>query len=302
MGFGTGPLCCGDRPSTADAEAILDAVIELGATLIDTADTYCAGPQELHYGERLVQRVLERRRQSTNGSRGTPVIVATKGGTLRTKRGWEIDGHPDRVYRGIVASYEALGGQQPIPLWQHHWPDPRYSIRETMRCVRRAVEERLIASVGVCNYSLEQLQEALGEVQIAALQVQYNFWHREPESNGLLEFCEQRGIAFLPWRPLGGPGLAERLASLPSLTRIAKERSVSPQQVTLVWLRSKSPCVLPIPGSRQPDHFRQCIAALDLRLDAHEVAALDEISAADVFVRERPAAWQVAPPLSGSRR
>jgi pyridoxine 4-dehydrogenase len=292
LGYGAVSLSCGNRPGETEAEALLEEVLGAGITLLDTADTYCSGPNDLHHGERLISRVLGKVKP-----RDCPVIVATKGGTVRTEQGWELDSSPERIYAGIKASYIALGGREPIPLWQHHWPDPRYSIGVVMRQVRRAVDEGLIRHVGVGNYSLAQLRQAREQIEVISVQNQLNFWHREAERDGLLEYCEREGLLFLPWRPLGGAGLAEQLGEIEPLGRIARERGVSVKQVAIAWVMARSPCVLPIPGSCNLRHVRELLAAAELRLEAAEVALLDALGPDEIPRRDRPPAWEQSPPL-----
>jgi aryl-alcohol dehydrogenase-like predicted oxidoreductase len=293
IGFGAAGLSCGARPSTEQAEAALEQLLAAGINFLDTAPTYCEGPSELHHNERLIARVLQRQENRNR------VIVATKGGTVRTSAGsWEIDGHPDRLYAEIVASHQALGGGEPIPLWQHHWPDPRYPIAAAMRAARRAVEENLVRHVGVCNYMVEQIQQARDVLEVVSVQNQFNFWRREVESSGVLEYCERENLVFLPWRPLGGPELAGRLAEIPALQAVAAEQGVSVQQIAIAWLLGKSPCVLPIPGSRSAAHVRDCLAAAEVTLDSRQREVLDRLQPSDLAGRKRPAAWDDRPPLA----
>jgi pyridoxine 4-dehydrogenase len=293
IGFGAAGLSCGARPSQESARAILQQLVADGIRFIDTAPTYCPGPGELHHNERLIADALRQTRDSGG------VIVATKGGAVRTAAGgWEIDGHPERLFAGIVASYAALGGREPIPLWQHHWPDPRHSIAATMRVARRAVDEKLVRFVGVCNYTIDQIEEARDAVNIVSVQNQFNLWRREAEWDGLLEYCDRAGLMFLPWRPLGGPGLAERLGEISTLAAIAADRSVSPQRIALAWLLGKASCVMPIPGSRSVEHVRDGLAAADLRLTPGERQALDQLQPSELAARDRSAAWEHSPPLS----
>jgi len=146
IGYGAMPLSVEGRPPEDQALDILRQVAARGVSFIDTADTYGLDPSDLHHNERLLAKMFGRAK-----TEGPPVYIATKGGTIRKQPGWEIDGSPDRLYRVICESFEALGGDQPIFLWQHHWPDPRYSIKTMMEPVRRAVQEKLIQFVGVAN-------------------------------------------------------------------------------------------------------------------------------------------------------
>jgi aryl-alcohol dehydrogenase-like predicted oxidoreductase len=290
VGFGAMSLSLAP-PLTEDAAvALLHQVTDLGVTFIDVADTYCPSPAEAHHNERLVAKALAGSRQN--------VMIATKGGTVRTAKGWEIDGNPERLYQAICESYKALGAAEPIALWQHHWPDPRYQIVEMLRPVRRALDERLVEHVGVGNYSLEQLKQACDFLPIVSIQNQYNLWHRTAESDGLFEFCVQNDLVFLPWRPLGGAGLADQLSRVAAVAEIAESRGVSPQQVIIAWQLHQSPCLLPIPGSRCISHVSECVAAAEFVLDARELDMLNRVRAEELPRRGRPPAWTAHPPLA----
>jgi aryl-alcohol dehydrogenase-like predicted oxidoreductase len=272
---------------------LLDLVVAEGAGYVDTADTYCLGPQELHHNERLVAAAAERARAG-----GRQLHVGTKGGTVRTAAGWEIDASADRLYRVIGESYEALGGREPIFLWQLHWLDVRCGIADTFRVVRRAMDEKLIRFCGVGNMNVEQIRQARDVVDVVSVQNQFNFWHRESEAEGVIEYCERENLVFLPWRPMGGEGLAQRLGEIGPLAAIARERGVSPQRIVLAWQLAKSKAILPIPGSTKIGNVLDCFAAAELRLEAKEIAALDGLKAGDLPVRARPPAWEKTPRLA----
>lgn len=293
VGYGAMPLSVEDRPSEAEALSILQQVVARGVSFIDTADTYGLGPSDLHHNERLLAKML-----SSTKDDAARILIATKGGTVRRQPGWEIDGSPTRLYRVIRESFEALGGEQPIFLWQHHWPDPRYSIKAMMEPVLRAVNEKLIRFVGVANYSIEQIKQARDVVDIVAVQNQYNLWRREPEHEGLLEYCENEGLVFLPWRPLGGLGLAQRLREIEPLASLAAARGISPHRLNIAWLLAKSKCILPIPGTRRLKNIIDCLEAEDVRLTSFEIARIDAITERDLPRRSRPPAWEKMPPVS----
>jgi aryl-alcohol dehydrogenase-like predicted oxidoreductase len=293
LGYGAPYLSVHGRPSEQEAIRLVQKAVTHGVTLIDTADTYCLGPSDLHHNERLLMRAIH---GQADGPRD--LLIATKGGALRTAQGWELDGRPERLYQAICGSHAALGGDAPIPLWQHHWPDPRYSIRAMLAPVQRAVEQGLVRLVGVANYTVEQLQQAREMLDVVSVQNQYNLWHREAEQDGMLEYCEREGLVFLPWRPMGGPGLAHRLAEIEPLARIARDRGISPQRLMMAWHLAKSPCIIPIVGTRQWDHLKDCLAADDVKLEPREMAQLDAIQPGQLAERSREPAWEGMPPLA----
>ncbi len=290
IGYGAAALSEANRPGAAEAAGLLNLAVAQGVTLVDTADTYCQEPTELHHNERLIARTL--------GEKAGQVLIATKGGAVRSPEGWAINGRPERLYQAICGSFEALGGQSPIPLWQHHWPDPRYSIAEMLAPARRAQDEGLIRWIGVGNYTLDQLRQACDCVDVVSVQNQYNLWQRAPEADGLFDFCVERNLVFLSWRPLGGPELAHRLHEIEPLMQLATERGVSPQRLLIAWHRAQSPCILPIPGSKRPEHITDCLAAAELELDETERAVLNRLRPDDLPKRTRPPAWIQHPPLA----
>ncbi len=289
IGYGPMALSLPGRRDADEQSALLQAVLAEGVTFLDTADTYCLGPDELHHNERLIA--------CTVGDT-TQICVATKGGTIRTATGWLLDGHPDRLYRAIVESHVALGGSAPIFLWQHHWPDPRYTLAEMLRPVQRALDEGLIRYVGVGNYSLDQLREACNLVPVITVQNQYNLWHREAETNGMFDFCQEYKLVFLPYRPLGGAELAARLGEIPVVACLARERGISPQRLLIAWHLAQHECLLPIPGSTQLSHVRDCLAAVDLRLDPQERRAINALRNDELPQLSRKPRWSGHPPLS----
>ena len=281
------------RPPEDQAKQILRRLLQEGLTFLDTADTYGPEPEETHHNERLIRGAFAAMHKPEK-----PILVATKGGMRRTAGRWEIDGSPEHLYRSICGSYQAFGGETPIPLWQLHWPDPRFSIAAMLAPARRAVDEKLVQFVGVCNFSLAQLKQAQDIVPVVSVQNQFNLWHREAEMDGILEYCVQSDLVFLPWRPFGGLGLSQRLGEVQPLARLASERGISPQRLIIAWQLAKSSSILPIPGSCRLDHILDCLAAVEDRLDDAEVRCLDAISPSDLPRRERPAAWEGMPPLA----
>ncbi|QXD14892.1 aldo/keto reductase [Rhodocaloribacter litoris] len=270
IGFGAMQLSIQGRPERAQALAVLHRALDLGVTFIDTADAYCLDETDKHHNEELIREAL-----ATYPGPAEAVVVATKGGFMRPSGQWIRDSHPDHLRQAIRRSHEALGGERPIPLWQHHAPDPRLPVEVSLAVVKSAVEEGLIRYVGVSNYSVDEIRRARRVIDIVSVQNQYNPWHRQPERDGVLAYCEREGLTFLPWSPFGGRGRAGRLGEIPALAAMAREKGRSPQQLVLAWMRAKSPCILPIPGASRLETLEDCLAAADLTLTPDEVARLD---------------------------
>lgn len=280
MGFGALHLSLHPRPPEAAAIDLINQVLDHGVRLIDTADCYCHDENDLHHNESLVFKALQQSPVDRS-----QIIVATKGGIVRPNGRWIVDGNPDRLRSTIERSFEVLGGETPIDLWQLHEPDPRYSISDTMNVLRQAQDDGFIAMAGLSNVSLQQIQLAREKFEIVSIQNEYSPWVRSPERNGILEYCERENLVFLAWGPLGGQRRCRQLLTLPKLTAIAAEKCVSPYSVILAWLMAQSPAVVPLLGTKRTDHFLELLSAATLHLTESDVAELS--SAVAIFDRTR---------------
>jgi aryl-alcohol dehydrogenase-like predicted oxidoreductase len=270
IGLGGMPLSLTGRPSELQGIEVIHRSLDLGVTLIDTADSYCQDESDKHHNERLIHKALQGYAGDTSN-----VIVATKGGLMRPNGNWTRNGNPNHLRETIRISFEALGGSKPIDLWQYHAPDPLYTIEEALQPAKEAVEEGLIRFVGVSNFSVEQIQRARDVVEVVSVQNQYNPWHRQPELDGVLNYCETEGLTFFPWSPLGGRRKVSGLEEIPAIARLAREKGVSVYQIVLAWLRAKSPCIVPIPGASKISSLEDSIAAVDVKLSSAEVQGID---------------------------
>ncbi len=230
--------------------------IDLGATLIDTAEEY--GTEEVV--GRAVRGIRDR------------VFIATKvsGSHLRY----------DQVLRAAEQSLKRLG-MSCIDLYQVHWPDPRVPIRETMRAMETLVDAGKVRFIGVSNFSLKELQEAqeaLPKHRIVCNQVLYSLLDREIEAD-LLSYCQRAKVTVMAYSPLARgrlaskPGLRPRLATT-VLQDIARETGKSVAQVALNWCTAK-PGVVAIPKADKTAHVEDDCGASDWRLTDDQVAALD---------------------------
>ena len=202
------------------------AAAEAGVTVFDTARAY--GDNET-----LVARALRR-----CGAEATARIV-TKGGMTRAGGGWIPDGRAKSIVADCEASLAALDGL-PIDLYLIHAPDPRTPWRTSVRALARLADEGMVRRVGLSNVNRRQLDEALELAPVAGIQVALSPFDDRALRGGVVERCDELGIALLAHSPLGGPKRAERIDA----------------QETLAWLLGLSRVVVPIPGARRPETAR----------------------------------------------
>jgi aryl-alcohol dehydrogenase-like predicted oxidoreductase len=270
IGLGAMPMSLSGRPPEEQAIATIHRALDLGVTLIDTADSYCQDETDKHHNERLIHKALQQYSGDSNR-----VVVATKGGLMRPNGSWTRNGNPDHLRETIRISFEALGGEKPIDLWQYHSPDPDYSVEASLAPVKEAVEQGIVRFVGVSNFSVEQIKRARQVVEIASVQNQYNPWYHQPETDGVLDYCEQEELTFLPWSPLGGSRRVQSLSEIGAIAQLAQAKGVSVYAIVLAWLRAKSPCVLPIPGASKPASIEDSVKAAEISLSEAEVEQID---------------------------
>ena len=272
IGLGAMPMSVEGRPDEDRSVRTIHAALDAGVNLIDTADAYCLSEEEVGHNERLIAKAL-----GGAASRRDGVIVATKGGHVRPGGAWELDGSPDHLRAACEASLRALGTDR-VDLYQLHRPDPHVPYAESVGALRELQDEGKVRWIGLSNATVDQLEEARGICDVVSVQNQLSLGYRGPIAKGEVAACEDAGIAFLAWSPLGGIGEAAELAGrIDVVQEIAERHDASPQQVALAWLLSLSSTMVPIPGSSRPETIQASVAAADLELSGEE---LDEIGAA----------------------
>lgn len=266
-----------DQSGTQPREQLLDTVraaLDAGVTLFDTADAYGPGDElgadAQGANERLVAGLLDEL-----GVRDQ-VLLATKGGHVRAGGGaWALDSSAGHLRSAVDASLERLGVEQ-IALWQHHRPDPEVPYEDVMGTLKEIAESGKVARVGLSNADSAQIRLAHSVLGDALVSVQNQFSPAFRSSQPEIDVCEELGLAFLPWSPLGGLSDAKELAEKhPAFARVAQDRGVSAQQVALAWELAQSPVVIPIPGAKRPQSIADSAAAADIELTPDELAALD---------------------------
>ncbi len=272
IGLGGMPMSIEGRPDEARSLATIHAALDAGVTLIDTADAYHQFADEVGHNETLIAKAL------ASHDRGADVLVATKGGHLRPGDGsWTLNGSPAYLKEACEASLRRLGVEA-IGLYQFHRPDPTVPYADSVGAIRELLDEGKIRMAGISNANPEQirLSNEILDGRLVSVQNQFSpaFRSSEPE----LDLCDELGIAFLPWSPLGGIARAGELGSAYApFARIAEKHGVSPQRVCLAWMLAKSPVVVPIPGASRPETIRDSAAAPELALSAEEIAELDAV-------------------------
>jgi pyridoxine 4-dehydrogenase len=251
LGFGamrvTGPEVWGNPPDREEARRLLRRACELGHNFVDTADSY--GP---YVSENLIAEALH--------PYPSDLLIATKGGLVRpSPRQWIECGVPEHLRQAVDGSLRRLKVDR-IDVYQLHAPDPYVAFAESMSTLAEIQRAGKIRHLGVSNVSAKQLDEARRIAPIVSVQNEYNLENRTHED--VLLACEQAGIAFIPWYPLG----AGRALKSEKVKRIAARLGATPSQVALAWLLARSPVMLPIPGTSSIEHLEENAAAASLRL------------------------------------
>ena len=263
LGYGAmrlaGPGIWGDPSDRDAARRVLRRAVELGLNFIDTADAY--GPDT---NERLVADALH--------PYPPGLVIATKGGIVRPSRDrWDSDGRPEHLRAACAASLRRLRVER-IDLYQLHTIDPAVPLEDSLGEIARLRQEGKIRHVGVSNVDVEELARARRVVEIVSVQNRYNVSDRS--SDPVLAVCERDGLAFIPWSPLTQSPRDVDAAPRGKLEAWATGRGISFAQAAIAWLLTRSPVILPIPGTSQPGHLEENAAAAALRLTGTDMRAI----------------------------
>jgi aryl-alcohol dehydrogenase-like predicted oxidoreductase len=260
LGYGTmrlvGEGAWGEPADEAEARRVLRRAVELGVTLIDTADAY--GPE---IAERLIGETL--------APYPPGLVIATKGGITRQGPAkTEYVGRAGYLIQCVEMSLRRLRLER-IDLYQLHRIDPRTPLEESLGALRRMQEAGKIRHVGLSEVSPAVIEDAEKIVPVVSVQNRYSLADRRHEET--LNYCERRGIAFLPWYPFaGGKLLRVDHPAGQELIRIAGYHLVSVSQLSLAWLLQRSPVMLPIPGTSKVAHLEENVAATGIKLSQEE--------------------------------
>lgn len=287
------PAMLVERPR---AMAAVHAALDSGVTLLDTADIYAPDGGNFGHNEVLVGEAV-RSWAGSDADRGR-IVLATKGGITRAPGPdgdlWGRAGTPEALGAAARASAQRLGVDV-IDLYYLHRLDPGVPFDDQIGGLAAVKSDGVARQIGLSNVTLAQLDRALelvggpGEGGVAAVQNEFSARFRKDAD--VLTRCVERGIAFLPWSPLGGASQAGELGSqYVAFAQVAAERGESVQQVALAWLLALGPQVVPIPGSTRPATARASAAAAAMELSPAEVARLSatEPESSSVFPDDTP--------------
>ncbi|MEV8505108.1 aldo/keto reductase [Actinoplanes sp. NPDC051475] len=271
IGLGGMPMSIEGRPDSERSVRTIHAALEAGVTLIDTADAYHLHANEVGHNEALIAQAL-----ASWGGDASGVLVATKGDHLRPGDGsWTLDGSPAHLREAVEASLKRLGVEA-IGLYQFHRPDPGVPYEDSIGALRDLLDAGKIRMAGISNADVVQIRQAREILSGRLVSVQNQFSPAFRSSEPELRLCDELGLAFLPWSPLGGISRAGELGDrFAPFARVAEAHGVSPQRVTLAWMLAKSPVVIPIPGASRPESITDSAQAPDLTLDDAELRELD---------------------------
>jgi len=265
LGYGTmrlvGDGAWGEPADPAEARRVLRRAVELGVTLIDTADAY--GPE---IAERLIAEALH--------PYPPGLVIATKGGITRQGPAKsEYVGRAGYLIQCVEMSLRRLR-LECIELYQLHRIDPRTPLEESLGALMRMQEQGKIRHLGLSEVTPAEIEDAARIVPVTTVQNRYSLADRRHEHT--LTYCEQHGIGFLPWYPMAaGKLLKPDHPSAQTLARIAARHSATAAQLSLAWLLQRSPVMLPIPGTSKVAHLEENVAAAGLRLSTEEIAELE---------------------------
>ncbi len=289
MGAGAMSVSANYGPPADRAQGIatLRAAHQQGVNFFDTAEVYGA-----HANEDLVGEALEPFRDQ--------IVIATKFGFDLEKGG--LNSRPEHIRKVVEGSLTRLRTDR-IDLYYQHRVDPNVPIEDVAGAVKQLIAQGKVLHFGLSEASAAHVRRAHAVQAVTAVQSEYSFWFRGPEGNGVLAACEELGIGFVPWSPLGQgfltgamtastrfnsendfranfprlspENLAKNLPVLHLLKRVAKRKGTTPAALALAWLLAQRPFIVPIPGTRRQDHLLENLGAIDVELSPADLRDLE---------------------------
>ncbi len=289
-----------DTPQEADFNAAIHRALDLGVNFFDSSDAYWGTRHEL-----LLSRALKGRRNE--------VMIATKFGNIDLPDGKKAaNGRPEYVHKCCDESLQRMG-LDVIDIYFLHRVDPSVPIEDTVGAMSELISRGKVRFIGICEASAKTLRRAHSEHPLTALQTEYSLWFRESEKD-IIPACKELGIGYIAYAPLGRglltgkiksvddipetdrrrrhprffpENIARNVALVAELEAMAKRYEVSPAQLSLAWILAQWEGIVPIPGTNSAGNVEQNVAAVDLVLNARDIAKLSEIFAIGVGVGER---------------
>jgi len=262
LGFGamriTGPGIWGEPQNPDEAKRVLKRAVELGVNFIDTADSY--GPE---VSERLIGETLYPYPKG--------LVIATKGGLTRQgPNKWLPVGRPEYLQQCVEMSLRRLRLER-IDLYQLHRIDPKVPVEESLGVLVKMQEQGKIRHIGLSEVSVAEIESAQKTARIVSVQNRYNISDRGHED--VLNYCERKKLAFIPWFPVAAGKLA---APGGVLERFAKQHNATVAQLSIAWLLHRSPVMVPIPGTSSIKHLEENMAAEKIRLSPEEWKEIED--------------------------
>jgi len=290
LGAGCMSISANYGPSAPREQGIkvIRAAHEKGVTLFDTAEVY--GP---YTNEELVGEALAPIRDK--------VHIATKFGFNLEGVGG-LNSRPEQIKKVAEASLKRLKTDR-IDLFYQHRVDPNVPIEEVAGAVRDLIKEGKVLHFGLSEASAKTIRRAHAVQSVTAVQTEYSLMERDPEKNGVLATCEELGIGFVPWGPVGMGYLTGKvdartkldpkvdlrsgfdrfspenlIANMPfvdALKQFAQKKNATPAQISLAWLLAQKPFIVPIPGTRNIDHLNENLGAINVQLTPDDLREID---------------------------
>jgi aryl-alcohol dehydrogenase-like predicted oxidoreductase len=256
LGFGamriTGPGVWGEPEDASAMHRVLRKAVDLGVTLIDTADSY--GPE---VSERLIAEALHPYPKG--------LVIATKGGLTRSgPNEWAPVGRPEYLQQCVEMSLRRLKVDC-IDLYQLHRIDPKVPAAETLGALKKLQKAGKIRHIGLSEVTVEEIARARKTVEIVSVQNLYNLSNRK--SAKVVEYCTEHGLGFIPWFPLAAGEISRPGGPL---DKLAKQHGATVSQLALAWLLQSSPVILPIPGTSSISHLEENVGAAAVKLTETE--------------------------------
>lgn len=276
VGLGCMPLSFPEHIGNRERSiAVIHRALDLGITLLDTANIYAPAWNAVGHNEALVGEALRSYAGSLEG-----VVVATKGGITRGDGEiWGRDASREGLLRAAEASLYALGVDR-MDVYQLHRPDPGRTFLEQVRNLGAVKAAGLATTLGLSNVTLPELELALEELggpeDGGVVSVQNEWSPRYRVDRDVLDRCTQDGIAFLPWSPLGGSEQAHEVGSRYTVfTEVGQAHGATAQETVLAWLLATTPVMIPIPGASKPQTVDSIVRSVGVALSPEDLALLD---------------------------